>query len=136
MATERDAADMTGPAGGVIGTPATGATVGRTTLSAVNITTATQVIDLSDTNHFAGDFYVMRFVRIICDQGIFYYWSNNAAAVLDETKKDGTNRDQQCDWLPSSTPREEVPSGRYFVVKGQAAGTARLSIVQTYKPGQ
>lgn len=129
MPTAEIAADLRGPKGGAFHPDGV-----RTELSAVNVTTSTQVVDMSDTNHFGGDQYTTRFVRIICDQGIYYYWSNNASAVLDETKKDGTNRDQQCDFLPANTPREEVPGGRYFVVKGTAAATARLSITNQMPP--
>lgn len=131
MASSEIAADLRGPKGG---STTLHPDLLRFEISALNITTSTQVIDMSDTNHFGGDHYTARFVRIICDQNIFYYWSPNSGAVLDETKKDGTNREQQCDLLPALTPREEVPAGRYFVVKGAAAGTARLSIVNQMSP--
>jgi hypothetical protein len=128
MPNTEQASDLRGPLGGALRAD------GRSDLSAVNVTTSTQVVDMADANHFNGTHYQERFVRIICDQDIYYYWSNNASAILDETKKDGTNRDQQCDYLPAKIPREEGPGGRYFVVKGAAAGIARISISNQTTP--
>lgn len=116
------AEDLKGPFGDVL-------TGNVTRITAIAVGTASAVKDPSDSSHFNSQEYQSRFVRLVCDQAVTYFWSNNASAVVSDTAVDGTNRGQQGDQLPANTPREEVPTGRYFVSKAAAAGTVRISIV-------
>lgn len=122
MPTAETAADLRGPYGGDLAKDNT------SQISVVAVTAVTQVIDLSlATTGFGNMSYTERFVRLISDVAIFYYWSNNASALLDETATGATNRAQQCDSLPANFPREECPAGQYLVVKG-SVGKLRVSI--------
>lgn len=117
------AEDLKGPKGDI---PATGESF-ITAVAAADA--AAHVVDLSDANHFAGTSYQSRFCRIICDQNLFYFWTNNPAAVADKTAVDGTNRGRQTDELIANVPREEIPTGRYLAYQAAAAGTIRVSVV-------
>lgn len=121
------AEDLKGPFGDLL-------TGNVTRITAIAVTTASAVKDPSDSSHFNSQEYQSRFVRIICDQAVTYFWSNNAAATVSDTAVDGTSRGQQGDQLPANTPREEMPTGRYFVAKAAAAGTVRLCIVDRTTP--
>lgn len=128
MATEAEAADLRGPRGG----PAR--SNGTRDITAVAVTTSSVQKDVSGANFFNGTHYQGRFVRMICDQNLFYFWTDTAGQTVTETATEGTTPTQQCDMLPANTPREEVPGGAQIVIKGAAAGTLRLCIVQTVLP--
>lgn len=98
-------------------------------ITAIAVTTASAPVLLSDVNHFNSTNYQTRFVRLICDQDIFYYWSNIPAAVVDNAAVDGTGRGTQGDKLPANTPREEYATGAYIIVKAASAGILRISVV-------
>ena len=126
MATEQDAADLRGPRGG------TALSDGTRQLAVTAVTTSSVAKDLESSTFFNGQHYQSRFVRLICDQNVFYFWSNESGATVSDTAADATTPNQQGDMLPANTPREEVPAGRYLIVKAAAAGTLRMSIVQTF----
>lgn len=102
---------------------------GHSKVSACAVGTSSAPILLSDANHFNSTNYQSRFVRLICDQDIFYYWSNIASAVVDDAAVDGTGRGTQGDKLPANTPREEYATGAYIIVKAAATGKLRISVV-------
>lgn len=118
------AEDLKGPTGDI---PATG----ESFITAVAVADAlTHVVDLSDANHFNGTSYSKgRFCRVICDQNLFYFWTNNPSAIVDKTAVDGTNRGRQSDMLPANVAREEMPTGRYLAHQAAAAGTIRVCVV-------
>lgn len=128
MATETDAADLRGPRGG------TALSDGKRQIAVTAVTTSSVAKDLESATFFNGQHYESRFVRLICDQNLYYFWSNESGAVVSDTAADATTPAQQCDMLPANTPREEVPAGRYLIVKAAAAGTLRVSLVQTMIP--
>jgi len=128
MAVEADAADLRGPRGG------TALSNGQRQIAVTAVTTSSVAKDLESSTFFNGQHYESRFVRLICDQNIFYFWSNESGAAVSDTAADATTPAQQCDMLPANVPREEVPAGRYLVVKAASAGTLRISIVQTMIP--
>lgn len=125
MATDGQAADLRGPLGGAARPN------GTRDITAIPVTTASQQIDISGANYFNGTHYQGCFIRLICDQDLFYFWASGAGETVSETATAGTNPTQQCDLLPAKTSREETPAGTQIVFKGAAAGTLRLSIVQT-----
>jgi hypothetical protein len=94
----------------------------------VPTTTGSVVIDLQSATYFGGAHYQSRFVRLRPDAALYYFWTNNASATLDETASGATTRNQQCDYIAAFERVEEVPAGRYIVVKG-SAGKLRISIV-------
>lgn len=121
------AEDLKGPLGDL-------SSAGETFITAVAAAdTAAHVVDLSDANHFNGTSYQSRFCRIICDQNLFYFWTNNASAAVDKTAVDGTNRGRQADELIANIPREEMPTGRYLAYQAAAAATIRISVVDRLK---
>jgi len=121
MPTAETAADLRGPYGG-----ATNKDLTRE-IAVITTTGSTQQIDLSTSTYFNGSHYQDKFVRIIADVLIYYYWSNNNSGTLDETAAGASGQTSQCDMLPANTPREECPAGQYFIVKG-AAGKVRICI--------
>lgn len=121
MPTAETAADLRGPYGGDLAKDLT------SQIAVVLLSAATQVIDLSTATYFNGTHYTDKFLRLISDVQVYYYWSNNASAALDETVTGVTSRAQQCDSLPANFPREECPAGQYIVVKG-SVGKLRISI--------
>ncbi len=121
MPTAETAADLRGPYGGTLNRD------GSSEIAVVAVTSSTQQIDLSSSSYFNSTNYQERFVRLISDVLIYYYWSNNASAALDETATGNTTRAQQCDMLPANTPREEAPAGQYLIIKG-STGKCRVSI--------
>ncbi|MBM4443543.1 MAG: hypothetical protein FJ027_24305 [Candidatus Rokubacteria bacterium] len=124
---EQMAADLRGPFGG---TDATADSRG-TQITAVATSGSAQSFDLSSATYFGGTRYQGDFVRIISNQTLFYFWSEQASETVDETATAATNRARQCDMLPANTPREEIPAGRYFHAKTAAAGTVRISITNS-----
>lgn len=125
MPTDGAAADLRGPRGG------TARPNGTRDITAVAVTTSSVQKDLSGANFFNGTHYQGKFLRLICDQNLFYFWTDAASQTVTETATEGTTPTQQCDFLPANTPREEVPAGTQIVIKGAAAGTLRICIVQT-----
>jgi hypothetical protein len=127
-APEISAADVVGPKGGTDGT----ADPLGTQIAVVSATGSSQSIDLQHANYFGGTRYQSRFVRLIGEGvGVYYFWSNQSSETVDETATGSTNRASQCDYLPSNTPREEKPAGRYLHLKSSAAGKVRVSVVQS-----
>lgn len=102
-------------------------------ISVQAITTATQVLDIIGAAGGGGATEQLpeaqrNFVKMNAEADCYYYWSDNAAATLDETKTGDTNPEQQCDRLWSGQPTHEYAQGRYLVIKGVAACKLRMSI--------
>jgi len=125
MPTDGAAADLRGPRGG------TARANGTRDITAVAVTTSSVQKDISGANFFNGTHWQGKFVRLICDQTLYYFWTDSASQTVSETATEGTNPTQQCDMLPANTRVEEVPAGSQIVIKGAGAGTLRISIVQT-----
>lgn len=128
MPTDMQAADLRGPRGG------TARPNGTRDITAIPVTTSSQQVDISGANYFNGTHYQGGFVRMICDQNLFYFWTDAAGQTADDAATAGTNPTRQCDMLPANSRGEEVPAGGQLVFKGSAAGTLRISIVQTVIP--
>lgn len=66
-------------------------------------------------------------VSVIADSGLYYAFSNDSAATVDETATTGATR---CLFLAANTEKDMLVTGRYFVHKATAAGKVRLAIAQ------
>lgn len=122
MPTAETAADLRGPYGGDIAKDLT------TQICVAPVTTSSVVLDLESATYFGGAHYEDKFVRLTASGTTYYFWSNNASAVVDDAASGVTNRDRQGAVLQATIDKEECPAGRYLVVKGAAAGTIRISI--------
>jgi hypothetical protein len=125
MPTDGQAADLRGPRGG------TARPNGTRDITVMAVTTSSVQKDPGDSNHFNGAHWQGKFVRLISDQTVYYFWTDAVAQTVSETAADGTNPTQQCDVLPAFERREEVAAGANIVIKGAAAGVLRIAIVQT-----
>lgn len=83
--------------------------------------------DLSAAAQFGNDHYLGRFVRLIADQAVYYFWTDTAAQTVDPAATSGVTRG---DLLPAGECREEKPAGRYLVHRAAVDGTIRISIVE------
>lgn len=128
------AANRTGPINGAAYLTTVSGVTNTRQLAVITTTGASQVIDLFA---FFGPRYKNQFVRMICDQIVYYAYSSVNTETVDEaatcsTNADGsknvdTNPARQCDMLPANTEREEKPPARYLTIKA-VAGKIRLSL--------
>lgn len=139
------AANITGPRGGAaelktVTLLGTGVTLGSTAnirkLAAITTDGTSHAIDLLA---WFGPMYKREFLRLVCDQTLYYFYSDVSTDTASSTAKNDVGAAgiqgsatgtvaQQTDMLPANTPREEKAAGRYLTCVA-AAGILRISIV-------
>jgi hypothetical protein len=137
MAADADmarAANRSGPINGAAQLTTMGTHANTRQIAVITTTAASQPIDLLD---YFGTRYKNQFLRIICDQIVYYFYSIASTDTVDDAATSTTNADgsknadttpsRQCDMLPANTEREEKPSARYLIIKA-AVGKIRLSL--------
>ena len=96
-------------------------------IAAMAVTTTTAGTDLSLATQLGAGIKKGKFITLVADAAVFFFFNTSDAGTVDETNTTAGNA-TRCFLLPANTPlRVLVPSGGYHFIRYKTAtGTATL----------